>query len=425
MSWLYRAVAHNIAESISCLDSALEIWIDLRDRFSQGDAYRIGDLQEEIYTYKQNNASVTEYYTHLKTLWDELSNLRGLPVCMCEPKCNCGALNAVKINQSNDYVIKFVRGLNDSYSVVKTQILMSEHLPVINKAFSMVIQYERQLSLVNVKQGVDSSVFMAKCNFEEKYDTGYESNVCYARGRGNNFRGGFRRGSFQLNPGFKQKLCSHCGNSGHTVDYCYRKHGVSPGFQPKYKGESSYANHVQYEECDYPDYDEDRSVENKIYKHEPAGYKHEINASNVPNSAIAPNNQTGKVFPFTPEQCQQLMALIQGEKSAERENSYVNSLTASYKPVSTSFKPIPEEKGIIHACFFSSKTYRDSWILDTGATDHIICKHSLFKECEPVNNVHVKLPTGQLISVTHTGFVQLTDDLTLYNVLYVPVFNFI
>ena len=43
-SWLYRAVIPSIAESISWLDNALDVWNDLKERFSQGDAFRIADL---------------------------------------------------------------------------------------------------------------------------------------------------------------------------------------------------------------------------------------------------------------------------------------------------------------------------------------------------------------------------------------------
>ncbi|XP_050217718.1 uncharacterized protein LOC126668571 [Mercurialis annua] len=249
MSWLYRSVTQTIADSVSNLDSALDVWIDLRDRFSQGDAYRIGDLQEEIYTYRQNALNVTEYYTHLKTLWDELKSLRNLPVCTCEPKCSCGLIERVRLNLDNDHVIRFMKGLNENFGTIKTQILMMEPLPKINKAFSMVIQFERQLNATGNKLPAESSVFMAK-GFSESDEQGYESNICYARGRGvSNFRGGMFRGrGGYLNQFAKQKLCSHCGQTNHTVDYCYKKYGYPPGFQPRYKGESSgYANNVQLE----------------------------------------------------------------------------------------------------------------------------------------------------------------------------------
>ena len=46
--------------------------------------------------------------------------------------------------QHQDSLMQFLNGLNDSYSQVRTQILMMEPSPSIDKAFSLVIQEERQ-----------------------------------------------------------------------------------------------------------------------------------------------------------------------------------------------------------------------------------------------------------------------------------------
>ncbi|XP_050233497.1 uncharacterized protein LOC126681983 [Mercurialis annua] len=407
MSWLYRSVSQTIADSISCMDSALEIWNDLRDRFSLGDACRIGDLQEEFFTYKQNTLSVNEYFTHLKTIWDELKSLRSMPVCTCEPKCSCGLAETVERTLSNDHVIRFVKGLNDSFGTIKTQILMMEPLPKINKAFSLTVQFERQLVGSGVKPQVDANVFMAKGFYEaNNEDSGYESNICYARGRGmNNYRfGNVRgRGSYMPNPVLKQKLCSYCGLTNHTIDYCYKKHGYPSGFQPKFRGESSHANQVQLAEQQYPDITEEQ-YQAEMFK--------DAHRSNLPAQQEMHN---GQIFPFTPDQYQKIMSLIQPQEI--ETVAHVNSLSAT-------FQPAIEEQGTVHACYFSAKGYRDTWILDTGATDHIICNLKFFTTFQEVKNVHVKLPTGQLISVSHIGSVQLNPNLLLCNVLYVPMFNF-
>lgn len=45
---------------------------------SQGNPHQILDLQDEIYNFKQGICSMTNYYTHCKTLWEEMSALRPL-----------------------------------------------------------------------------------------------------------------------------------------------------------------------------------------------------------------------------------------------------------------------------------------------------------------------------------------------------------
>jgi hypothetical protein len=69
MSWLNNAVEPEISQSILWMDSAQEIWQDLKERFYQGDVFRISDLQEEIYTLKQGDNSISTYYTKMKKLW--------------------------------------------------------------------------------------------------------------------------------------------------------------------------------------------------------------------------------------------------------------------------------------------------------------------------------------------------------------------
>jgi hypothetical protein len=46
ISWITRFVSSQIAHSISFFDTGVEIWNDLRVRFSDGDSFRLADLLE-------------------------------------------------------------------------------------------------------------------------------------------------------------------------------------------------------------------------------------------------------------------------------------------------------------------------------------------------------------------------------------------
>ncbi|KAK4276818.1 hypothetical protein QN277_014924 [Acacia crassicarpa] len=72
LSWLTRSLSPTIAQSILWIDKASEVWEDLRARFSQNDVFRLADLQEDIQNLKQGDLSVSDYFTKLKILWDEL-----------------------------------------------------------------------------------------------------------------------------------------------------------------------------------------------------------------------------------------------------------------------------------------------------------------------------------------------------------------
>jgi hypothetical protein len=56
-------------------------------------------------------------------------------------------MRAARRNHVLLHTVRFVTGLNDNFSTVKSQILLMDPLPPLNKVFSMVLQHERQANL--------------------------------------------------------------------------------------------------------------------------------------------------------------------------------------------------------------------------------------------------------------------------------------
>lgn len=206
-AWILHALDPQIAESVLWMPSALDIWNDLKRRYCHADVFRIADLQEEVYSTRQGDLSITAYFTKLRSLWEELDNLRPIPKCTCAVPCTCQLLPTIRNYRTNDFVIRFLKGLNEQYTAVRSQIMLMNPLPDMSGAFSLLIQQERQLVVP-----VD--------------DDKFASNVT-GRGRGRGQNGG--KGN---NAGKKEKLCTYCHRTNHTVDYCYRKYGFPPNFNP-------------------------------------------------------------------------------------------------------------------------------------------------------------------------------------------------
>ncbi|XP_058783863.1 uncharacterized protein LOC131658603 [Vicia villosa] len=78
-------------------------------------------------------------------MWDELENYRPIIACSCVVPCSCGATASIRQYRDQDYVIRFLKGLNKKFTHSKSQIMMMNPLPDIDKAFSLVIQQEREL----------------------------------------------------------------------------------------------------------------------------------------------------------------------------------------------------------------------------------------------------------------------------------------
>ena len=103
----------DVSCSIMYCETAREMWIELKNRFSQGNATKIYNLQREISHISQNQMSATDYFTKFKCLWDQLLNYDPLP------KCSCGAMKALSDSHDKAYVMRFLMGLNENFDTLR------------------------------------------------------------------------------------------------------------------------------------------------------------------------------------------------------------------------------------------------------------------------------------------------------------------
>ncbi|KAM1114116.1 hypothetical protein TB1_046048 [Malus domestica] len=81
LAWILNSVHSDIASSIVHNSSVAEAWNDLKERFSQGNDSRIYQIKREIIEHRQGQQSISNYYTKLKALWDELSSYSKEATC--------------------------------------------------------------------------------------------------------------------------------------------------------------------------------------------------------------------------------------------------------------------------------------------------------------------------------------------------------
>ncbi|KAI9197783.1 hypothetical protein LWI28_004490 [Acer negundo] len=68
MSWILNAVSKEIADSLMYIDTAVDVWIDLYDRFHQSNGPRVFQIKQQLNSLSQGSNDVTTYYTKLKIL---------------------------------------------------------------------------------------------------------------------------------------------------------------------------------------------------------------------------------------------------------------------------------------------------------------------------------------------------------------------
>ncbi|CAJ2649735.1 unnamed protein product [Trifolium pratense] len=200
-SWLLNSVSDPIASTIAFHDTAIEVWLDLQERFSKADRIRIATLRNSINNLKQGTKTILDYFTEMKSLWEELNSHRPIPNCTCMHQCRCPALQLVRNYRLEVQVIQFLTGLRDQFSVVKTQVLLMDPLPSLNKVYSLVIQEEQSLPSTVVNDESSSLI-----------------NAAYKP----QFRG---KGPSASSSKPNSKYCTFCHRNNHVVEFCYAKHG--------------------------------------------------------------------------------------------------------------------------------------------------------------------------------------------------------
>ncbi|XP_020546985.1 uncharacterized protein LOC110011335 [Sesamum indicum] len=116
---ILNCIKKYLAQSFMYVGSARELWIELEARYGESHNPMIYQLQREIREITQENMSVTEYYTKLKRLWDELMCLAPAPKCICTG-CTCGVNKAMAEMSASNHLIQFLVGLNNVYDQARS-----------------------------------------------------------------------------------------------------------------------------------------------------------------------------------------------------------------------------------------------------------------------------------------------------------------
>lgn len=143
-SWIYNSLSKDIQSSILYSTSAKIVWDELHTRFLQSNGPRQFQLRRDLSNLTQDHLSVTQYFTKMNSLWDELSHFRSS--CDCG-NCTCGGVLNLCTYFDNEFVLNFLMRLNDSLNNTRSQILLMDPIPSINRVFAIMVQEERQKSL--------------------------------------------------------------------------------------------------------------------------------------------------------------------------------------------------------------------------------------------------------------------------------------
>lgn len=180
--------------SVAFVKDAYEVWIELQERFSQQNGSRIFELKKALSNSHKEEDYVSVYYDKLKTLWDELF------VYDLVPTCTCGQLKVLTERYQRDCAMHFLMGLNDSFSNVRDQIMLIDHLPLVKKLFLYIQQQKRQRQIVSNAPELDFVALATRKSF-----------------------GNFQIANKSPVTGRTDKpYCTYCKITGHMFENCFK-----------------------------------------------------------------------------------------------------------------------------------------------------------------------------------------------------------
>ncbi|GFZ09708.1 hypothetical protein Acr_21g0003070 [Actinidia rufa] len=144
------------------------------------------------------------------------------PVCICG-KCTCDGVKNLSSHYQMEYIMSFLMGLHDSFSQIRSQLLLMDPLPPINKVFALISQEEQQRKIGNqsnsTSDSANSLAFTIKNDNTKKIAknlTPYKPRNYSIGGNRSNYTGAYK-GQNKERP-----FCTHCNFHGHTIEKCYK-----------------------------------------------------------------------------------------------------------------------------------------------------------------------------------------------------------
>ncbi|KAL4592837.1 hypothetical protein LXL04_005843 [Taraxacum kok-saghyz] len=487
ISWILNSVSKEISSSIIYLSTAAEMWTELKECFKQSNGPRIFQIKRDLMNLSQGSDTVSTYFTKLKTLWEELSNYNNnctCGKCTCGGAKEIEQTMSFLMRLNSSYAQ--VRGqilLMDPIPNVNrifSLIIQEERQNNIGNSQTSTLAFNTRVTQnnnggnKNYKNFRKDSPYCTHCK-----RTGHTQDKCY---RLHGFPPGYRNtnqpraNSVDIcNAPYGRSFFPFARHPRVTLPphFFFLATGPSPashqerrpalllsGVHPSYiavvakkqrrepfspvsacrRSTSAPASCNSYVPISGSDLDVFLSIlarqpqlrsaalqpsssrdpvaaGGSINRREEcwtalvrSSLLHQVSfsSSSVLSEEVAQPSVTNDVLTgLTQQQCEGLISLLSGKLASVNMVTTSENLAGKYRILSLN----------------SGNYLSNVWILDSGATQHICNDKSVFTNIKSVQGTRVRLPDHTLIQVYYKGDVQLTNELFLTDVLYVPQFE--
>ncbi|XP_057248306.1 uncharacterized protein LOC130590259 [Beta vulgaris subsp. vulgaris] len=253
----------------------------------------------------------------MRCTWEELESLNNLPPLTSMTTEINEFIQALNLQQEEHKLFQFLNGLDESYDVQRSQILMMTPLPSVEVACSYLDQEEAQREILG--------------KIKEEHNT----LTMYSKGTGG-----------ESGSNYTSLQCTVCGKSGHTQDKCWFVIGF-PTKNPKQKNQAGSSS--QYKGKGKS------NMNQKWNKWKPGGGGVKV-AVNVQGNQAHNDNTASRsnATTITAQKLEQLLSLL---------------------PTPSKGCDIDEEMDVSYSgmvsCYYADSMKNGEWIVDSGASNHM------------------------------------------------------
>ncbi|XP_010501746.1 PREDICTED: uncharacterized protein LOC104779049 [Camelina sativa] len=341
-SWMLNAVSKQIYGSILNFDDATMVWKDLHNRFHMTNLPRTFYLIQQIQDLRQGSMDLSSYYTALKTLWDQLDGSEPTESCFCCRSFNCVSKRNYQEKVNRGRLIKFLAGLNESYSIIRGQIIMKKPLPDIAEVYNILDQDDRQRQF---------GVSVAPAAFQV--------------------------GNVVPHPGVMNVIVAPTSAGSINQYRCYKLHGYPPGWKPRKQQFNASPPSQSFAPTPIVAAQVSASVDSNVKRSD--GFESLI--GNLSKDQLQ-NFIAYFSSHLTPQASSQTSQTLAPTTEASASGITFSNSTYCFIGVLTIAQYV---------------TNRRSWIIDYGATHHVSHDRSMFNDLDIFVRQHVNLPNGSLV----------------------------
>ena len=205
--WLINSMDQSLVANFIRFPTAKQVWDAIATTYFDGtDTSQVYELRRRVTRMRQRGGSIEKYYNDLQGIWREIDFRRPNPM---ECATDIQKYNSM-IQEERVYIC--LDGLDDRLDNIRSDILQLKLFPAIEQAYAHVRREDtRQAVMTAGAEIVTNGAVMA---------------IKGSRfGQSPTLVMGKRNSSSKPKGPFDGGKCTHCGNTKHTCETCFKLHG--------------------------------------------------------------------------------------------------------------------------------------------------------------------------------------------------------